>query len=192
LLTRESVVLAVHRFTSEVRGCIFVSNGYETRAYASLADHPEAFYLFGGMGLTGAVACGFSHATQRPTLVLEGDGNTLMGLAALPVIAAHAHPPFSLVVVDNERYEATGDQPTGSAAVDMGGIARASGFDYATNAITAFELEAALRVVAANAAIGFIRCRVGRTEAPFPRVNLLPAGVAQRFRQAVDTGSTSG
>lgn len=91
-------------------GAFFVlSNGLTSREAAQFADRPENFYLLHAMGE--ALSVGVGLATARPELtvvVIDGDGNALMGLAAwslMPVANVRYY------VLQNGCYETTGGQP---------------------------------------------------------------------------------
>jgi hypothetical protein len=96
---------------------------------ASLGEHENDFYLWGGMG--GAAMVGLGLALARPdrrVLVITGDGEMLMGLGSLATIGVSAPPNLAVAVVDNQLYGETGRQPSHTAlGVDLAGIARASG-----------------------------------------------------------------
>ena len=88
---------------------IVFCNGLNSREAAHVADRPGNLYLLHGMGEALSVGIGLRQA--RPDLevvVVDGDGNAAMGLAAcalLPVEGLHYY------VLDNGVYETTGSQP---------------------------------------------------------------------------------
>lgn len=114
------------------RGAALVMAGLGSPAWdlAAAGDHPQHFYLWGGMG--GAFAMGLGLALARPerrVVVLTGDGEALMGLSSLATIAAAKPANLALLVLDNAAYGETGGQATATAAgVDLAGMARAAGF----------------------------------------------------------------
>ena len=87
---------------------IVFSNGLTSREAAFAAHRPGNFYLLHGMGE--ALSVGIGLATARPDMqvvVVDGDGNLAMGMAALTLM------PVSNVtyyVLDNGIYETTGGQ----------------------------------------------------------------------------------
>jgi thiamine pyrophosphate-dependent acetolactate synthase large subunit-like protein len=91
-------------------GAFFVySNGLTSREAAHLADRPENFYLLHAMGE--ALSVGIGLATARPDLavvVIDGDGNALMGLAAWSMMPV---ANLCYYVLRNGQYETTGGQP---------------------------------------------------------------------------------
>jgi thiamine pyrophosphate-dependent acetolactate synthase large subunit-like protein len=88
---------------------IVFSNGLTSREASFAADRSGNFYLLHGMGEALSVGIGLKLA--RPNLevvVIDGDGNAAMGLAAtalLPIDGLHYY------VLDNHVYETTGSQP---------------------------------------------------------------------------------
>ena len=87
------------------------ANGYICRESFSLGDRPENFYMIGSMGLASAIGLGFTLAHGgTATVVFDGDGNLLMNLGILPLVAALGPRRFVHVVFDNEVYGSTGNQ----------------------------------------------------------------------------------
>jgi len=95
-------------------------------------DSPEYLYSWGGMGLAVPTALGVAMAQpNRRVLCVTGDGEMLMGIGSLAVVADRAPANLGILVLDNERFGETGRQrgltsgPTDIAAVARGfGIAR--------------------------------------------------------------------
>ena len=118
--------------------------GSTTWDAAAAGDHPNNFYLWGGMG--GAAMTGLGLALAQPerrVLVITGDGEMLMGIGALATIAVQRPTNLALVVIDNERYGETGMQETHTAhGVDIAGMADSAGWSATTVVRTESELEA--------------------------------------------------
>ena len=75
----------------------------------AVGDCPENLPLRGGMG--GAAMLGLGLALAQPgrkVLVITGDGEMLMGVGSLATTAVQAPPNLAILVLDNERYGATG------------------------------------------------------------------------------------
>src|SRR6185295_10276766 len=76
---------------------------------------------------------------------LTGDGEMLMGLGSLATIAVERPPNIRIVVLDNERFGETGNQPTHTASgTDLAQVARACGIADART-ITAIDAVDRLR-----------------------------------------------
>ncbi len=114
------------------RGDLLVVAGLGAPAWdiTAAGDHPLSFPLWGAMGGAGMIGLGLAMAQpQRNVLVITGDGEMLMGLGSLAVIAAHKPPNLFIVVLDNEHYGETGMQKTVTAlGVDLAGMAQSAGF----------------------------------------------------------------
>jgi len=59
---------------------------------------------------------------------LDGDGNILMGFGNLALVGALQPENFIHIVLDNQAYGTTGNQPTISAQISLEEIARAAGY----------------------------------------------------------------
>jgi thiamine pyrophosphate-dependent acetolactate synthase large subunit-like protein len=113
------------------RGESLLVTGLGSTCYdAGTLDHPNTFYLWGGMGGAAMLGLGLALAQpKRQVIVATGDGEMLMALGALATIAAKRPRNLAIVVMDNELYSETGMQPTHtSRGVDLAGIAKAAGF----------------------------------------------------------------
>jgi len=79
-------------------------------AYAA-GDSPEYLYSWGGMGLAVPTALGLAMAQpDRRVLALTGDGEMMMGIGSLGVVAAQAPKNLAILVLDNEHFGETGRQ----------------------------------------------------------------------------------
>ena len=119
--------------------------GAPTWDVASVSDHQNNFYLWGGMG--GAVSTGLGLALAKPerrVLVVTGDGEMLMGLGSLATVAVQKPKNLAVIVLDNERYGETGMQQTATASgVDLSLVARGVGFNIARTIWTEDQLSEA-------------------------------------------------
>jgi thiamine pyrophosphate-dependent acetolactate synthase large subunit-like protein len=101
------------------------------------------------MGMGPGFALGLALALQedgRRVILLEGDGDLLMNLGALAMLAETDPPNLKVVVLQNGCYETTGCQPTANAfEVDFAAIARGAGVRTAETVTGAEAVEAALR-----------------------------------------------
>ena len=89
---------------------VVAANGSLSReTFAAAADRPRTFLIIGSMGLAGAIGLGLALvAPAEGVVVIDGDGNVLMGLGVLPMVAERAPARFLHVVLDNESYASTG------------------------------------------------------------------------------------
>lgn len=135
--------VAVKAILSE-RGDALVVTGLGSSSYdVGTMDHPNNYYLWGGMGGAAMIGVGLAIAQpKRRVLVITGDGEMLMGLGSLATIGAEKIRNLSIAVLDNELYSETGMQPTHtSRGVDLAGMARAAGFAAAGTVSTLPEIK---------------------------------------------------
>jgi thiamine pyrophosphate-dependent acetolactate synthase large subunit-like protein len=127
-LDRRTLVLTMLQKRTDA--LIVASLGAPCWDLAACGDHDLNFYVWGAMGTSCMVALGLATAQpQRRVIALVGDGDMLMGLGSLATVAAARPHNLAIMVLDNERYGDTGNQPTHTAAgVDLEGIGRAAGF----------------------------------------------------------------
>jgi thiamine pyrophosphate-dependent acetolactate synthase large subunit-like protein len=114
MLNRREVVTAL---LADRKNLLIVA-GLGAPAYdlASCSNSPLDFPLWGAMG--GAVMVGLGLALAQPAypvLVLTGDGEMLMGLNSLATAASQKANNLRIVVLDNEQFGETGQQPTHTA-----------------------------------------------------------------------------
>jgi phosphonopyruvate decarboxylase len=162
------------------------ANGYICRESFSLADRPQSFYMIGSMGLAPAIALGLALARpERRTVVFDGDGNLLMNLGILAMIAAGRTPNLLHLVFDNEVYGSTGNQASPSREVRLDRLAAAAGYRTAVAVAGPGELEVALAATRDADGPHFVLIKVTSEEAPAPRIPYAPAVLRDRFRTAV-------
>ncbi len=96
---------------------------------AAAGDHPLTFPVWAAMGAASTVGLGLALAQpSQQVLVITGDGEMLMQLGALATVAVAKPANLSIVVLDNERWGETGNQPTHTASgVSLAGVARECG-----------------------------------------------------------------
>jgi thiamine pyrophosphate-dependent acetolactate synthase large subunit-like protein len=133
------------------RGEAVVVTGLGSPTYdvAAAGDAERNFYLWGAMG--GAAMLGLGLALARPetpVIVVTGDGEMLMGLGAFATIGLQAPPNLSIVILDNERYEETGAQPSHTTHMDLAAVARACGIEAGRVLTDPAELDAAVAQIA--------------------------------------------
>jgi len=185
-LVRDSAILAIAAAARRAGAVVFAGNGFNARALAALADHPDNFYMLGSMGLGPVLAAGFSRCSGTPTVVIEGDGNALMGLSGHPAALGAARTPFVHCVLDNGVYETTGGQRTLSPAVDMMLLARGCGYPEVHRVATGGELTARLDAALARRRHTFVQVQTRRSDGPtHPRVPYDPPQVVTRFGRFV-------
>jgi phosphonopyruvate decarboxylase len=163
------------------------ANGYVGRESHAVADRPENFYMIGSMGLASAIGLGLAMARpDRRVVVLDGDGNVLMGLGTLALVAAVAPANLVHVVLDNEVYGSTGGQRTVSTDVRLDSVAAASGYRSVRAVTAARDVRDAVRTALEGEGPHFVLAKVTAEEAEVPRIPYSPEAIRDRFRAAIE------
>jgi sulfopyruvate decarboxylase subunit beta len=158
-------------------------NGMIGRELYTVGDRPGSFYMIGSMGL--ALSVGLGLALSRPSrriIVLDGDGNVLMGMNALASVAHERPANLYHVVLDNQAHASTGGQRTISGEVHLEQVASAAGYRATHRAGTVEHFEASLRDALAQAGpvmvLGVVQ---GGTVKGIGRVKETPPELTARF-----------
>lgn len=164
---------------------VIAANGYPSREACAAADRPENFYMIGSMGLAAAIGLGVAVARpERRVVVLDGDGNLLMGLGVLGSVATLAPARFVHCVLDNEAYGSTGNQTSPARHLRLDRLAAAAGYRTVSAVDEPGALGEAVRRARAEPGPHFILVKVTTEEADVPRVPLAPEALRDRFRAA--------
>lgn len=162
------------------------ANGYICRESFSVGDRPQNFYMIGSMGLASAIGLGLALAhPDVPSVVFDGDGNLLMNLGVLPLVAALAPENLVHVCFDNEVYGSTGNQRSISGEVRLDRVARAAGYRTATALTEADAVADAVREAIRGHGPHFVLVKTTTEEASVPRIPYSPHEIRDRFRAAV-------
>ena len=166
---------------------VVATTGKTGRELFTCEDRPQQLYQVGSMGCASAMGLGLALNTERPVMVLDGDGAALMKLGTLATIGAHAPGNLIHVLLDNGVHDSTGGQATVSPNVDFAAVAQACGYPLAcrcdSEAGFSRALEAAVHdgprpvLIHALIAPGSL-ARLGRP-------TIAPHEVARRFRAFV-------
>jgi hypothetical protein len=161
------------------------ANGYICRESFSLGDRPENFYMIGSKGLASAIGLGMALTRdERATVVFDGDGNLLMNLGVLPLVAALGPRRFVHVVFDNEVYGSTGNQRSLSGETRLDRIAAAAGYPSVAAVTHAPGITDAGGRAHANEGPHFILVKVTADHGEAPRIPYSPHDMRDRFRES--------
>ena len=184
----------VSRILAE-RGDTLVVTGLGSTTWdaAAAGDHPNNFYLWGGMGGAAMVGLGLANAQPgRRVLTITGDGEMLMGLGGLATVGVSGPSNLAIVVIDNERYGETGMQETHTAhGVDLAAVAAGAGFAAAGTLRTMDEVEAWIPRLHGEPGPIFAAVKVGTDPAPMVLPLRDGAAIRARFREAVLGGKAN-
>lgn len=165
---------------------IVATTGKTGRELFTAADRDQHLYLVGSMGCASAVALGVALNTERPVIVLDGDGAALMKLGNLATIGAQKPSRLVHVLLDNGVHDSTGGQATASAGVDFAAIAAASGYRSATTICSVHGFSSAVSTALATAGPHLIRARIQTGSLnKLGRPTVAPCTVARRFRRVL-------
>ncbi|MDB5812125.1 MAG: ilvG 3 [Betaproteobacteria bacterium] len=173
----------------ENRGNALIVTGLGSSCYdvGAAGDHPNNFYLWGGMGAAAMIGLGLALAQpKRQVIVITGDGEMLMGLGALATIGVKGPRNLSIVVIDNELYSETGMQPTHTASgVDLAGIAKAAQFTRTATITNEAQLKSWVPKLYAPQGAAFVAVKVNSARYPMAIKLRDGAHIKNRFREAL-------
>ncbi|WCM91417.1 phosphonopyruvate decarboxylase [Acidovorax sp. NCPPB 2350] len=181
LPSREDVLRTVVA-TAPPQAGLIATTGKTGRELFCIEDSHRHLYLVGSMGCASAVGLGTALATDRPIIVLDGDGAALMKLGNLSTIGRYRPSSMVHLVIDNGVHDSTGGQPTNSGNIDFSQIASACGYQviYSCNGIDA--VAEALRSALDSVGPHFIHVRVRPGSMHnLPRPTVSPEEVGRRF-----------
>jgi len=162
---------------------VIATTGKCGRELFALADRPQHFYQVGSMGGASAMGLGVTLNTQRPVVVLDGDGAALMKLGNLATIGSYAPRNLVHVILDNGRHDSTGGQATVSPNVDFAMIAVACGYATGAACDSLSGFEGALRATRTLPGPHLIHMRIAPGAlATLGRPTVAPPEIARRFR----------
>lgn len=169
------------------------TTGMISREAYGLRDRPENFYMMGSMGLLSSMGLGLALSLPgRRVVVVEGDGSALMSLGSLALIAQQSPPNFTHVVLDNEAYESTGNQPSISATIDLAAQASACGYRLVGRCLDLDSFTQLFAEHRASPGPSFLLAKVGgRASHGLARLDIAPPALKDRFRAAAGPGRAS-
>ena len=105
--------------------------GATSREMSHVDRRQNHLYVVDSMGLVSSIVLGLSLALEESTINrcigVEGDGGMLMNMNALSTIGYLQPRKLLLIVLDNESYASTGDQPTFTDRLDLASVADSCG-----------------------------------------------------------------
>ncbi len=107
--------------------------------------HEKDFLTVGSMGCSSGIALGIALKKERPVYVFDGDGAALMQMGTFSTIGRYGPRNLRHIILDNQAYDSTGEQPTNSSVVDFGAIALGSGYNSARTVNTLEGIKRALK-----------------------------------------------
>lgn len=107
---RDELIDSVLRAARQLDALVIVGNGDTARRVGSRCTTESIVLLEGAMGMAAAVASGYARFSSRPLMVIEGDGNRLLGSPAAEWLATLDGSILYIVFV-NGILASSGGQP---------------------------------------------------------------------------------
>jgi sulfopyruvate decarboxylase subunit beta len=171
---------------------VVVCNGFPSREAYAARDRPGNFYMIGSMGVASAIGLGVAFAQPgRTVVVLDGDGNVLMGMGTLATVGALKPKNFVHIVFDNEVYGSTGNQPTLSQSVRLDHVAKAAGYRNVARVRELDDLVYEAKGLLKEEGPSFLLVKVSEMAEDVGRIDIDPPAMTQRFREAAIGGQPS-
>jgi len=163
------------------------ANGFICRESFKLQDRPGNFYMIGSMGLASSIGLGVALCRpDKKVIIFDGDGNVLMAMATLAMIAATAPKNLVHIVFDNQVYESTGSQRSLSGSVPLEEVARSSGYPVALKVTKIEDVKPAFEKLMSGDGPGFLLIKVDPVFDPKTgRVTHTPEEIKTRFMNAL-------
>jgi sulfopyruvate decarboxylase subunit beta len=180
----QAIAIVLERLHHEL---VVAANGWISRETCAARDRAENFYMLGSMGLASSIGLGLALTQpERRVVVFDGDGNLLMALGTLAMVAERRPTNFLHIVFDNEVYGSTGGQRSLSAQVALDAVAQAAGYAHVVRVVDAVELGAAVNELLEATGPSFILIKVvPEADGDAPRVPHEPEWIAGRLRDAI-------
>ena len=166
---------------------VIICNGFPSREAHKIADRATHFYMIGSMGVAAAIGLGVAlNKPNKKVIVLDGDGNVLMGMGTLATVAALKPKNFVHVVLDNEVYGTTGNQPTISNVVRLEQVAKAAGYAHVERVIEREDVIYEFKDMLKKDGPSMLLIKVTEQAEDAGRVMIEPADMTQRFKKAIE------
>jgi phosphonopyruvate decarboxylase len=171
------------------RGNTLVVPGLGSPTWDTFAsgDSPEYLYSWGGMGLAVPTALGVALAQpSRRVLALTGDGEMLMGIGSLAVVADQNPQNLTILVLDNEHFGETGRQAglTGNK-VDLTAVARGFGIERTMTVTEEGKVGELAEFLFQGQGPAFAVAKIALSEDPWRLPKKDGGTIAHRFRVAL-------
>ncbi|MEZ5910102.1 MAG: thiamine pyrophosphate-dependent enzyme [Hyphomicrobiaceae bacterium] len=161
--------------------------GSPTWDCSAAGDSPEYLYSWGGMGLALTTALGIALARpDRRVLCLTGDGELMMGIGSLAVVADQQPANLAVLVLDNESFAETGRQRglTGNRT-DITAVARGFGIERTMQVTETGQLGALAELLFETPGPSLAIAKIAITEDPWCLPEKDGGAIARRFRIAL-------
>ena len=177
----------------KLRGNALVVPGLGSPTWDIFAAGDSADYLYswGGMGLAVPTALGIALAQpNRRVLAITGDGEMMMGIGSLAVVADQAPKNLGILVLDNERFSETGRQRgLTSQKTDMCAVAKGFGIGQTMLVTEQGNTPELAEFLFKTPGPTFAVAKIAITEDPWRLPEKDGATIARRFMDAIRAGN---
>lgn len=171
------------------QAAVIATTGKSGRELYAINDKDQNFYMVGSMGSASSIGLGIALNTERPVIVLDGDGAALMRLGTMATVGRTHAPNMVHVIMDNQVHDSTGGQPTGARHVNFPAVAAACRYQSATSCDDTTGLAAALITALEKPGPHLVHVRIKPGSlSGLARPAIAPRDVARRFRAFLRNG----
>ena len=171
------------------RGSSLIVTGLGSPTWDAFAagDSPAYLYSWGGMGLAVPTALGVALAQPgRRVVCVTGDGEMLMGIGALAVVADQGPANLGILVLDNESFGETGRQRgLTSGLTDIAAVARGFGIAKTLTVTEQGEAGELVELLFETPGPVLAVAKIAITDDPWALPEKDGAAIALRFRAAL-------
>jgi len=164
------------------------ANGFICRESFNIKDREKNFYMIGSMGLASSIGLGVAiSCPDQKTIIIDGDGNVLMSLGTLTMIAAAAPKNLLHIVIDNEVYESTGSQGSLSNLVALEKVAQGAGYLHTKKVTSKDQIKHAFQELIEKDGPSFLLIKVEPSfDKSTGRVHHTPEEITTRFMKSLN------
>jgi phosphonopyruvate decarboxylase len=154
---------------------------------SAAGDSDEYLYSWGGMGLAVPTALGVALSQpSRRVVCVTGDGEMLMGIGSLGVVADQAPSNLGILVLDNESFGETGRQRgLSSGRTDIAAVAKGFGIAKTMTVTEQSAVPELARLLFETPGPVLAVAKIAITEDPWALPEKDGGTIAHRFRTAL-------
>ncbi|MGY8999436.1 MAG: phosphonopyruvate decarboxylase [Rhodospirillales bacterium] len=165
---------------------IIATTGKCGRELFTIADRPQHIYLVGSMGCASGMGLGVALNTDKPVIILDGDGAALMKMGNFATIGANAPKNLTHVILDNGVHDSTGGQATASPHVDFAQVGLACGYSFSATTDSLAGFGEALHYAAENSGPSLIHAKINTGSIKnLGRPTIKPQDISRRFQNFI-------
>jgi len=165
------------------KSAVIATTGKCGRELFTISDREQHLYQVGSMGCALGMGIGVSLNTDKPVVVIDGDGSLLMKMGTLATAGSYAPKNLIHIVLDNGAHDSTGGQATVSSNVNFAQVAVACGYRSGISCNTAEGIKEALSYVFQETGPKLIHARIRPGSIKnLGRPTIPPQDAARRFQ----------